>query len=420
MEKIKLFLLSIFITIAVSNLNSVVFKEIKSANFNLYYQRNLPEEKIKEIIKKIEFVYDEVSINLSYPLANPAFYIYEDNETLFDDIINKYNYNKSLKRYKSKPRMSRDYKVWITQDEDIKSIAYIYSLRIIEQMCSDNYATVPLWFDLGFGDYISMNVFSKVDAKKGERIKANLKNQIALCFKNNKYIPLSYLAVIKDWQEYGIGTRGGLNYKISTMIVYYLIEKYGMDKIKSMLTNIKYGLDFFSAFNKVYNFDTYSLEEDFKSYFAKFKLLPYDNYLVLYPKIYHLAGNEIFKEFYAKLSLAENGIYAKTFTAFVNDFEESDEFYGIKNNLAVFSYVLSAEDKFKLMNIIYKFIDLRILDINDKITEKTSFIYLEKREKNDPVILLGAFNDENMIKVYEYLKDKQTINEGYTLINHDK
>jgi len=402
------------------NVNPVIFKEIKSANFNLYYQTGISDEKIKEVIKKIEFVYEEVSKDLSYPSANPAFYVYTDNETLFDDIINKYNYNKALKRYRSKPRMSRDYKIWITEDEDIKSIAYIYSLRIIEQSCSDNYATVPLWFDLGFGDYISLNVFGKTDAKKSEKIKANLKNQIATCFKNNKYIPLSYLSVISDWQEYGIGTRGGLNYKISTMVVYYMIEKYGMNKIMNMLANMKYGLDFFSAFSKIYDFDTFKLEEDFKSYFSNFKLLSYDSYFVLYPKIYHLVGNDLYKEFYKKLNLVDNGIYAKSFTAFIDNFEESDEFYGMKNNLAVFSYVLSAENKNKLMDIIYKFLDLRILDINDKITEKTSFVYLQKREKNDPIILLGALNDENMIKVYDYLKDKQTINEGFTLINHDQ
>ncbi|MBN2545548.1 MAG: hypothetical protein JXB50_07110 [Spirochaetes bacterium] len=418
MRKIKFLLLFIYIINSISTLYSVIFKEVKGADFNMYFQTNTSEEKINEISKKIRFVYEQVSSDLSYPLVNPSFYIYVDNDTLFDDISKKYNYNIILKKYRSKPRMSRDYKVWITVDEDIKSIAYIYCLRIIEQMCKDNYATVPLWFDLGFGEYEALNVLSKTDIVKSKKIKDNLKNQVSISFKNNKYIPLSYLCAIDQWYEYGIGTKGGLNYKISTMVVFYLIEKYGMDKIKNLLANINYGLDFYNAFQKVYEFDTFKLEDDFKSYISKFNLLSYDNFFVLYPKIYHLVGNELYKEFYTKLNLVENGIYAKSFNGFIESFENSEEYYGMKNYLAVFSYVKTNEKKAKLYEIIYKFINLFLEDIDNNISKQSSFVFLQNRDNNDPVILLGAENDENMIKVYEYLKDKKNIEQGFTIIKH--
>ncbi len=180
----------------------------------------------------------------------------------------------------------------------------------------------------------------------------------------------------------------------------------------------KLGVRFYFWHNKVYAIYQYkskNIEETkFKIEYKENNYLDSISFILKNLYIHHLASGESYDSFWTVFEPLLYQVYIYSNVFYLNrDVEMREKF-------SIFSYIKSKEDKYKHYEIMKPYINISKEEIDNQVSEKTSLIFYKEREGKEPILLLAAYDEENMKKVYQSLKNKTTISEGIYILSHQE
>ncbi|MFN8576519.1 MAG: peptidase MA family metallohydrolase [Candidatus Sericytochromatia bacterium] len=223
-------------------------------------------------------------INVAFEKKNEklAQYILETSQDVKNSIKDKIgiDYNKQLNIKISPSKKVFDKETGI-QNLDVQGVAIsdiglviINSENIVKNSNDDIFKLLEHEFaHIYLGDYISHSsdisfprwlnegIAQYVSGGTSELFSFSYQNSLQSAFMSNKVLPFSSL--IDNFPN----TRDSftLAYAQSISMVQFLVDKYGVDKIKDLIMNIKEENNFYRAFNKTYSIDFSDIEKEWLS-----------------------------------------------------------------------------------------------------------------------------------------------------------
>ena len=159
-----------------------------------------------------------------------------------------------------------------------------------------------------------------------------------------------------------------------------------------------------------------SEEPIFKFSYKENKKIDSVSFILKNTNIYHLASKESSDSFWGIFEPLLYQVHVNGFGSY--SFFGTDREAGMNKNFSIISYIKENEDRRNFYQIVELFFDMSREEIDSQVSETTSLIFYKEREGTEPILLLAAWDEENMRKVYESLKNKTTINEGMYILNH--
>ncbi len=191
------------------------------------------------------------------------------------------------------------------------------------------------------------------------------------------------------------------------------VHSYSIDKL---------GIRFIFWYNKVSVIWQYKTENNEE---MKFKIEYKENinlnsvpFIFKNRNIFHLSSKTLNESFWdifeLKLYQIELYGFGNPYFFILNREVEMSKYF------SVFNYIESNENQYKFYDIIKLFFDISKEEIDNQVSEKTSLIFYKERKGKEPILLLAAYDEENMKKVYQSLKNKTTISEGLYILSHQE
>ncbi len=166
--------------------------------------------------------------------------------------------------------MNIDYEMWMITSHDIRFLAHEYTHRIIEQIAGLNSQIFYKWFDEGLAEYEGIKALSIYDSNKAKIIKEQYFKSANDFYKNGTFTNINNMTTEKQWSE-GIMLHQNKYYIQSYVIVNYLIEKYGIKKVKEILEIFSQKNSFNNSFKEIYEISIEEFEKKFFLYLENIK-----------------------------------------------------------------------------------------------------------------------------------------------------
>lgn len=224
------------------------------------------------------------NINIAFDKKNEklAHYILETSQNVKDSIKDKIglDYNKQLNIKISPSKKVFDKETGI-QNLDVQGVAIsdiglviINSENIVKNSNDDIFKLLEHEFahiylgnyishssDISFPRWLNEGIAQYVSGGTSELFSFSYQNSLQSAFMSNKVLPFSSL--IDNFPN----TRDTftLAYAQSISMVQFLVDKYGIDKIKDLIINIKEENNFYKAFDKTYSIEFSDIEKEWLS-----------------------------------------------------------------------------------------------------------------------------------------------------------
>lgn len=256
----------------------IVAKEIRFASLKtkhaiIFYQDGVSKDRAYEVGDDFEIAYKVVGKDLGYPKKRPRLYVYHSNEDGIYDLMNRWGYGDWVKKYGAVPHMNWNYEAWIPPNKGVDFITHEYAHRIIQQIAGFDFQKKYNLFDEGLAEYEGLKALAVKDkglalAKEREWLK-----NVLSAYKHDKLIPFKEMMTEEQWDRFFEANPSSSSYMYNqcAVAICFLINQYGFDKIKKVLTIVGQGESFPNAFQKVYNLSIEEFEERFIVYLDSLK-----------------------------------------------------------------------------------------------------------------------------------------------------
>ena len=140
------------------------------------------------------------------------------------------------------------------------------------------------------------------------------------------------------------------------------------------------------------------------------------SFIQKYKKIYHLSEKHLDNFFISCFDTPFYNIWVYGFNK--ENYYKYNRHEDMSDKFSVFNYIKSNEKEEKMYEVIKLFFDISKEEIDNQVSETSSLILYKERENKEPILLLAAYDVENMRGVYRSLKNKKTINNGSYILSH--
>lgn len=159
---------------------------------------------------------------------------------------------------------------FIVLNADVDALPTVYH-EFIHFFVNNNLARVPLWFDEGIAEYYSTFSSDEKGVDLGRPISSHLR-----FLRNEKLMPLSeFLNVSRASSAYNEGTRQGVFYAQSWLLVHYLFHNKGgvlRNNLAHYLSKIAGGMNSHDAFVNSFQMSFIDAEKELLLYLKKFTM----------------------------------------------------------------------------------------------------------------------------------------------------
>jgi hypothetical protein len=241
------------------------FSSFQTEHATVFAELGVADGVASEVGRLFEIGYRVVSQDFEEAARRPQLYVYLSEDNMYQDLMRIWGYPEWIRNVHTVPRMHRDYVEWIPPQryQDAAFITHEYCHRIIEQMAGLNSQVTFKWFDEGLAEFEAQRALERLSPQAAALRKAARNSTVVAARRSRSLMSLSDLSTEKQWaSEMESGPQ--LAYNESWAAIDYLISRYGIAHVTSVLRLIGTGKAFGEAFRTTYGLNVDEYEAAFR------------------------------------------------------------------------------------------------------------------------------------------------------------